>query len=134
MLSDILRELPVTSEFVKEETSKDELLTNISKFIKTSWPNEIKNQIVKALSESEGIIILSDRIVIPFSLQKIILKQLHSGHPGIVRMKALARSYVYWPNIDQHIADYVKRCSNCSKVLKSPTKVHLQPWPDSTKP
>ena len=93
--------LPLTSESVKEKTSKYELLTNISKFIKTSWPTEIKNQIVKAfynhssaLSQSESITMLSDRIVIPFSLKTIILKQLHTGHSGIVRMKALARSHI----------------------------------------
>ncbi|EYC07832.1 hypothetical protein Y032_0068g154 [Ancylostoma ceylanicum] len=29
-----------------------------------------------------------------------VLKELHIDHPGIVRMKKWARSYVYWPNID----------------------------------
>ena len=28
---------------------------------------------------------------------------LHEGHPGISKMKALARSYVRWPKIDSDI-------------------------------
>nr|CDJ93658.1 RNA-directed DNA polymerase (reverse transcriptase) domain containing protein [Haemonchus contortus] len=33
-------------------------------------------------------------------LQDQVLRELHVGHPGKVRMKKLARSYVHWPNLD----------------------------------
>ncbi|XP_011696621.1 PREDICTED: uncharacterized protein K02A2.6-like [Wasmannia auropunctata] len=36
-------------------------------------------------------------------------------HPGIVRMKLLARSKVFWPTINKDIERVVKTCSDCAK-------------------
>ena len=36
---------------------------------------------------------------IPRVLQKKVLRMLHEMHPGMSRMNALARSYVWWPQI-----------------------------------
>lgn len=49
-------------------------------------------------------------------------------------MKNLARSYVYWPNIDSDIENFLKTCNDCALTAKSPTKTHLHSWPISTKP
>lgn len=77
---------------------------------------------------------MSERVIIPYSLQKKILKQIHIGHPGIVRMKSIARSYVYWPNIDRHIEDLVRQCNGCSSAAKAPPKALLSSWPSALKP
>ena len=45
------------------------------------------------------------RVVIPSTLRPQMLKLLHEGHFGIQRMKQLARTAVYWPNIDNDIVD-----------------------------
>ena len=53
------------------------------------------------------------RIVVPTpGREKLLL--LHDGHPGISEMKALARSYVWWPNIDADIDAQVKDTINVS--------------------
>ncbi|XP_055605789.1 uncharacterized protein K02A2.6-like [Uranotaenia lowii] len=70
-----------------------------------------------------------ERIVIPRKLQKKVLQQLHKGHPEIDRTRSLARNYVYWPNIDDQIAELVRSCSACSSVAKVDTKTKLQSWP-----
>ncbi|XP_062538064.1 uncharacterized protein K02A2.6-like [Armigeres subalbatus] len=77
---------------------------------------------------------MSNRLMIPDSFRQRILKQLHRGHPGIERMKAIARSHVYWPRIDDHIADFVKRCESCVTHSKTPSKVPLQSWPPAQSP
>ena len=46
------------------------------------------------LSTEAGCLLWGSRVVIPVLLQKKILEELHDVHPGICRMKALARSYV----------------------------------------
>ena len=44
------------------------------------------------LSIEQDCLVWGIRVVIPTRYQKDILDELHVGHPGIVRMKELARS------------------------------------------
>ena len=44
-------------------------------------------------------------------------------------MKALARGYVYWPNMDKQLEELVKSCTKCQLVAKSPRKTKLYSWP-----
>jgi len=32
-------------------------------------------------------------------------------HPGIVKIKVIARQYIYWPRIDQDLEAKVKECT-----------------------
>ena len=53
------------------------------------------------------------RIVIPPQGRKSLLDELHVGHPGMSRMKALARGLLWWPLLDRDIEDAVKQCIGC---------------------
>jgi len=66
--------------------------------------------------------------VIPKSLQNQILEELHQGHFGMVKMKNLARSHVYWEGIDKDIEEYVRHCESCLKFGKMPKKEQIHPW------
>lgn len=46
------------------------------------------------LSAHEGCLLWGSRVVIPEPEREKLLDLLHEGHPGIVRMKNLARSYL----------------------------------------
>lgn len=46
-----------------------------------------------------------------------LIQQLHHGHIGITRMKALAQSYFWWPKLDADIEAVVKRCVVCQDTV-----------------
>ena len=56
------------------------------------------------------------------------------AHLGITRMKRFARSYVWWPGIDQQLEDCVKTCNTCQQNQKSPQTSLLCPWSWPNKP
>ena len=72
--------------------------------------------------------------MIPQVLRKHVLDKLHIAHPGIRRMKALARQHFYWPGLTVEIERYVKACSRCLETSSAPLKVPLAPWPSAEKP
>ena len=39
-------------------------------------------------------------MVVPSQGRDFVLGELHGGHPGVSRMKALARGLVWWPGLD----------------------------------
>ena len=49
-------------------------------------------------------------------------------------MKSLARSYVWWPQIDMQIKECTKRCSTCQVVQNQPPQTLLHPWIPASKP
>ncbi|XP_058456779.1 uncharacterized protein K02A2.6-like [Malaya genurostris] len=75
-----------------------------------------------------------DRVIVPEMFRRRILQQFHRGHSGMVRMKAIARSFVFWPGIDNDIEDFVKHCTPCLLAAKTPTKTTLESWPIPAKP
>ena len=74
------------------------------------------------------------RVIIPEQGREIILDELHDTHVGVTRMKALARSYVYWPGIDEMIEMRVKSCVMCQVNRNEPAPAPLHPWEWPDKP
>ena len=49
-------------------------------------------------------------------------------------MKSVARSYLWWPGLDQDIKNIAKSCMFCQSVGNTPQTVSLHPWTWPTKP
>ena len=47
---------------------------------------------------------------------------------GMVKMKGLARSFIYWPGIDNDIEVNVRECHECSKYAHAPPKFRDHHW------
>ncbi|XP_055590370.1 uncharacterized protein K02A2.6-like [Uranotaenia lowii] len=142
-LDEAISSLPLTFRMVREATSRNPTLQKVIQFIHAGWPssNNIEDAAVRqfyphreSLSVIQNCLMMTDRLVIPECFRQRILKQLHRVHPGIERMKAIARSHVFWPKIDAAIETFVKQCGNCASHSKSPPKLPPQPWPQAKTP
>ena len=80
------------------------------------------------LSVQQGCLLWGSRVIIPKPGRAQILALLHDGHPGISKMKGLARSYVWWPNIDADLETQVKQCNQCQLNCPSLPAVPMHPW------
>ena len=70
----------------------------------------------------------------PTSLRKQCLNELHSTHFGAMKMKSLARSYFWWPRMDQEIESLSNKCDVCCQFRKAPPKVKLHSWSPPREP
>ena len=74
------------------------------------------------MSAYKGVLMWGIRVVIP---PMYIPEELHAGHVGRMKMKGIARSYVYWPYMDKQLENLARSCSDCAQVKKlSPTSLH----------
>lgn len=139
--------LPVTSDAISRETKKDPLLSRVLMNTMNGWtekePNEDNPDDIAMkpffnrrpeLSLYNGVIMWGTRVVIPRKFQAQILDEIHAGHTGIVKMKSIARNYVYWPNIDKDIEKKAHSCNGCHQTRKMPTSAQLHPWEWPSKP
>ena len=129
--------LPVTVMQLQRTTQYDPVLSKVLHYTKYGWPAHLtpSNKDLKPFWDrrleltTEGQCLLwGTRVVIPNKLYSTVLDELHTGHPGIVCMKAIARSYVWWPGLDKAIENQVKSCKPCQTVKHSPPKAPLHPW------
>ena len=44
-------------------------------------------------------------------------------------MKSIAKSYAYWPGMDNDIERLVQQCDKCQQAAKFPTRQEPVPWP-----
>ena len=125
---------PVSAVQVKKTTRNDPVLSAVMDLIIKGLPAgedaNLKPFLGRRaeLSVQSGCLLWGRRVIIPLSLQTKVLQQLHAGHSGIVRMKEIARSYFWWPNMDKQIEEIAKSCSSCHKVRNNPPLAPLHPW------
>ena len=128
MMLNMIRELLVTLQEIKRKAQEDEFISATKQKI------EDKNQqIADIFSLCDNVLLYSERVVIPKTLQKWILKDFHACHWGKNRMKSLMRSYMYWPKMDLDISNMVDACKGCALVAKAPP-ITYKPWPKTNQP
>ena len=134
MLFSVIDNSNINVDDVKRETQIDECLVKVFDYCLNGWPNNTsellkpyKNRQLE-LSFENGCILWGTRVIIPQSLQSNVLSILYDTHIGMSRMKSLARSWFWWPNMDADIEKFVKLCSTCAQHSKQSAKAPLQNW------
>nr|VZI13561.1 unnamed protein product [Spirometra erinaceieuropaei] len=140
-LSDAIRGIPVTAADIRRATEQDPVLRQAITYVQTCWPTtalagDIHQLFLRraSLSVVDSCLMFADRVVIPSSLRPTVLRQFRSAHPGTSRMKFIARSFAYWPDIDGGIDDLVRRCSRCQQAAKMPLRQPPIPWQSPERP
>ena len=129
-----IENLPVTAIQLRAATRHDPILAKVLLYIKHSWSTEVPENLKPYWTRRTEITVEGDclmwgiRVIIPKKLQNAVLQELHQTHLGIVQMKKVARSYVWWANIDKDIEHLVKNCCHCQVVQNVPSVAPLHPW------
>ena len=66
----------------------------------------------------DGLITKGTRLLIPSTLRKRILEQIHEGHQGIEKCMLKAIDAVFWPGISNDIREAVEKCGICQASSK----------------
>lgn len=126
---------PLSADDISKLTAKDPVLSQILLWVRKGWPSnqnsaDLKPYFIRQheLSTHKGCILWGTRVVIPPKGREKVMQELHLSHPGIVKMKALARSHVWWPGIDEDIEKFVRLCSPCQMSRHSRPAAPVHPW------
>lgn len=131
--------LPVTFLEVKRETGRDPTMVRVYDLTVKGWPHKGNADLPdyanrrEQLSVCQGCVMWGTRVIIPPKLRDRVLESLHDGHQGVVKMKSLARSHVWWPGIDHQIEDISKSCLGCLQNQRQPQVAppHTWEWPST---
>ena len=129
-----------TTTILQDHTTKDQDLQQVKSFIQSGWPESSKDlsptitpyfHLRDELTTQEGLVFRGDSVVIPKSLRKQVLNELHAAHQGIASTSRRARETVYWPHLNQELKDHISHCITCdtfnSKQPKEPLIPHEIP-------
>ena len=130
----------INAQAIVRATAEDPLLSNILKWTIGGWPSVIPSEAKvysnkrASLSVLNECLLFGDRVVIPSALRPDVIQLIHAAHPGIQCSKAIARSIVWWPGLDEDLTKAVRACQPCQLAANLPVKAQFQPWPKATQP
>ena len=121
----------------------DPTLCSLSKTIHEGWPQSRKDCPKKLLefwnfrqeiSEENGILYKSHRLIVLHSKRLETLKVLHMGHYATDKMQLRALETVYWPGINKDTVKQYQSCKTCIQHSKSQRSEPLQSYPTPSLP
>ena len=117
----------VNASIVASETKRDSVLNKVLQFTQHGWPEKPEpvfqfyhNKRLEVTQE-DGILLWNSRVIVPEILSTPLLKDLHAEHLEMVKMKQLARRYLWWPGLDKEIEETVRLCPSCQEAAKART-------------
>ena len=95
-----LETLPVTTDQIRNATHYHPVLSKVLDYVLNGWPVTIPEIVQPFYTHQSELVVENDsllwgiRVIIPSKLRKRVLQELHDNHPGVSKMKALARSHI----------------------------------------
>ena len=132
-------------EKVKQAAAADPIMVQLKETILSGFPNDKCNLPVSlrpywsvrerlAVDDQDGMVVLGARIVIPQSIRQDIIRDLLQMHQGATKLRQRARLSMYWPGMDNEIANAAQSCDECVKRLPSHAAETLRPHDPAKRP
>ena len=139
VLTATVRTMPITLKIIKKATVSDLLLQKVIPYHYTKWLQTCPDKDLQPFNHQkpsimDDCIILGECVIVPLPLQNRVPKQFDFGHQVISCRKALARTYVYWPNMNKQLNGLVQNYTKCQLAAKSQRKSELFSWLDPDSP
>ena len=129
---------------LKEETLKDMELNILKDTVLRGWPEnkkEINPRITHywnfrdEISYFEGLMLKGENVIIPKSMQKNVIEQIHQkSHLGINKCISRAKDVFYWQGMAAQIKDIVSQCAICNEFKSAQAKEPMIPHEIPSKP
>ena len=127
----------ITCKEIAEFTSKEEVLRELREFVKSGLPIKLPENLKEfsayrsEISIVKNCLMYRNRVVIPTAIRENVLKILHKGHPGIVAMKAIVRSLIWYPGLEKDIVNLISNCKSCQLNAARPNQNQIFNWPNA---
>ena len=135
---------PTTTLALQSATKNDQVMADLANVIMDGWPankSPVPEHLLPywsfrdELSINNGIIYKGVQAVIPLSMQREMLKKIHSSHMGAASNLRMCRDIVFWPGFQAAIKDVCQSCGQCAQYnvenQKEPMKslpIPEYPW------
>ena len=129
---------------IKVATQQDATLQELSATIQQGWPDEKQETplAIRAywpfrdeLTAHNNLVFKGTKIIVPKSMQALMLQRIHSSHQGPDASVRRAKDVVFWPGMASAIRHLANQCTTCNdyavKQQKEPlisTEVPSRPW------
>ena len=131
----VVEKLLIQATDIQQATRRDPVLSQVVRYTVQGWPpGDVAAELKPyyhhqhELTTENDCLLWGMRVIIPGRFRQQVLSELHQSHPGIVRMKSMARIYVWWPGMDHDIEALVRDCVSCSQSRDCPQMAPLHPW------
>ena len=133
---DLISFSPAKQVELRRETQRCPVLNALAEVVYHGWPEKIGDLPTNlrifwsyrdTIGIDDGILFKGKQIIVPETMQKDIIHQLHRGHLGVEKTRLLVRDTVYWPKINSDIEKLVKSCSVCQEDQDANRKEPMLP-------
>jgi len=108
----------------KNATETDKILIALKATIQNGWPNEYRNvddlicqywQHRDVLTHENGLLYKGEKLIVPESMRRLVLENIHEGHLGITKCTLRGKTYFFWPSMTNDIKNKIQSCSTCQQ-------------------
>lgn len=98
-----MQSLPGSSSEIEGATHGDLLLSRVQRYVSQGWPQKVPEATYPYWLKRNELTVDGDTMlwrVWVVVLRGKVLDEFHQGHPGVIQMKALGCSYVWWHELE----------------------------------